>query len=247
MAKLKKINLPRKYEYKEGESRPEYEKYKGWNKISYSQYNSFMDDLYRGDYFGGYFLGVRRDSGIFAMYGSDCGDYLNIYDDRACTLLSENDRKTLDNVIKEHPKNAEFEYEILIDLEPFGLKHCVLQGFTDRQFLTESEVIEVTDYKTLNMEKKKKYYSSSEYKQLNIYGYGLEELGFKVGDTYVTGLGRKGNSLDSGAKYPMRLSGVVERIDNPYNREEATKDIKAIVKGCIEIDKYYKVYKKIFC
>ena len=38
--KLEKIDLPRKYEYKEGVTNPLYERFKGWNKVSYSQLGS---------------------------------------------------------------------------------------------------------------------------------------------------------------------------------------------------------------
>ena len=39
--KVKKLNLPKKYEYIEGKSRPEYKKYDGREKISYSQSVSY--------------------------------------------------------------------------------------------------------------------------------------------------------------------------------------------------------------
>jgi len=55
------INLPKKYEYKKGVSRPEYKKFDGWNKISYSQNNSFKD--YKEQYLQDYILGVSDSSG----------------------------------------------------------------------------------------------------------------------------------------------------------------------------------------
>lgn len=246
MVKLKTINIPRKYDYKEGVSRPEYKKYDGWNKISYSQFTSFNEEMYRGSFIGGYMLGEWDDSGIFALYGSDCGDYVNPDDKREFEYLSEDDKKILDAEIEKHPENAVFEYEIVIDLEPFGLKNTVLQGFSDRQHTTEEGLTDICDYKTLNTEKKSDFYMSEEYRQTKVYGYGLEELGHKIGETYVIGLGRKGNSLDENAKHPMRLSGEIVLLDNPYCREKAIEAIEEIVKTCIEIDAYFKVYNKYF-
>lgn len=250
---LKTINLPRKYEYVGGESRPEYKKYDGWNKISVSQNTSFEDDLYRGGYIAKYMMGYPEEQGIFAYFGNACGDYINTQDQRIDEYLDDADKKPMDEIIKEHPEGSEFEYEILIDLEPFGLKKTVLQGFSDRQNTTEEGKTDICDYKTLNLAKKKEFYASEEYVQLNIYGYGLEELGFQIGETYVIGLGRKGNTLDkaaihekTGNSLAIRLSGEVERIDNQYDREQAISNIKGIVANCIKISDYYKVFNKIF-
>lgn len=253
MTKIKKVNLPRKYEYVEGESRPEYKKYDGWNKISVSQNTSFSEDLYRGGYIAKYMMGYPEEQGIFAYFGNACGDYVNIQDQRIDEYLDNSDKKVLDKIISKHPKDCDFEYEILINLEPFGLAKTVLQGFSDRQNKREDGKLDVCDFKTLNLAKKKDFYGSEEYIQLNIYGYGLEELGFEIGDTYVIGLGRKGNALDkeavherTGNSLAIRLDGNYERIDNQYNREQAIDNINEIVKNFIKVSDYYKVYNKFF-
>lgn len=240
-----KIDLPRKYKFIEGETNPLYKKYDGWNKISYSQKTSFQD--YKMGYLRDYIIGVgSNESGIFAAFGSNCGDYLNPYDDGEYELLSSNDITLLDSLKINHPENADFEYEILIDLEPFGLEKTVLQGFTDRQHLIETGELETTDYKTLTIKTKKAFYESDEYQQLSTYGFGLEELGFAVGEMYVTGLGRSGNNTIKGDKNVLRLSGEIIKIPKPYDREKAKKVIENIAKTCIEISDYYKVYKTIF-
>lgn len=242
--RLKTIELPKKYEYKEGESRPEYKKYNGWNKISYSQATSFKSGEYTGQYFANYFLKIKEESGIFAAFGTYCGEYLDRKNQKIAEYLSKDCKKTLDAI--EHPEDAEYEYEILIDLEPFGLKKTCLQGFTDMQYQVSENTYDVVDFKTLNLDKKKEFYEWDDYQQTNIYGYGLEELGKKVNEVYVIGLGRKGNSLEPDAKYPLRLSGIVERIDNPYDRERAILAIKDIVKICVDISDHYKTYLKYF-
>lgn len=247
---LNKIELPKKYNFEEGKSRPEYRKYDGWNKVSYSQITSFLSDEYRGSYFGGYFMGMKDDGNIFSFFGSACGDYLNRQDQRIDEYLTPECKAILDKI--ERPTHAVYEYEILIDLEPFGLEKTVLQGFSDIQYEVAKMVLNVHDYKTLNLDKKKEFYESDDYQQLNTYGYGLEEIGYTIAKTSVFGLGRKGNTLDktsfskAGNPLWLRLSGEVEEIDRPYNREEAVKYIKKIAETCIKIDQYYKVYKKYF-
>jgi len=245
-----KIDLPKKYNYEEGSSRPEYKKYSGWNKVSYSQITSFLSDEYKGDYFMGYFVGKRDDGNIFSFFGSGCGDYLNRKDQRVDEYLSEDCKKILDSI--QQPDNADYEYEILIDLEPFGLEKTVLQGFSDIQYEIAPKVLELADYKTLNLDKKKEFYESDDYQQLNTYGFGLEELGFTINKSSVFGLGRKGNTLDktkfSSAGNPLwlRLSGEVEEIDRPYNREEAKKYVQKIADTCVKINEYFKVFNKHF-
>lgn len=240
-----KINLPKKYEYNEGVTNPLYKKYDGWNKISYSQYTSFKD--YLMGYLRDYILDMREEgSGIFAEFGSNCGDYLNPFDEGEYPLLSTADIKILDEIKNKHEEGAEFEYEILIDLEPFGLEKTVLQGFTDKQFVKENNETDITDYKTLTIKTKKAFYESDEYEQLSTYGYGLEELGHKIGDMWVTGLGRSGNTTEKGNKNVLRLSGEVVLIPKPYDREKAKKVLQKIADTCVEIAEYLKVYDKFF-
>lgn len=246
MKKLIKIELPKKFEYKEGKTNPLYKRFDKWNKISYSQHTSFKD--YKMGYLRDYILGMKEEgSGIFAQYGSNCGDYLNPYDTGDYEMLSEADLVILDNIKNKHPENGEFEFEILIDLEPFGLQKTVLQGFTDRQHLAEDRATEITDYKTLTIKNKTAFYESEDYQQTNVYGYGLEELGHKIGKVYVTGLGRSGNNTKKGDKNVLRLSGEVVIIDKPYIRENGIKAMEGIAKTCIDISDYYKTYKKVFC
>ena len=247
---IKKINTPKKYEYVKGESRPEYKKYNGWNKVSYSQITSFLSEEYKGDYFIGYFEGIRDEGSIFSFFGSACGDYLNRKNQRVDEYLLDECKAVLDAI--ELPEHADFEYEILIDLEPFGLEKTVIQGFSDVQWEVAPKVLNVRDAKTLNLEKKKDFYGSDEYQQLNTYGYGLEELGFTINETSVIGLGRKGNTLDKTARSKagnplwLRLSGEVEIIERPYNRQEAKQYMQKIAKTCIEISEYFEFYKKYF-
>ena len=241
---MKTIKLPKQYQYIEGQSRPEYKKYDGWQKISYSQFTSFKD--YRAGYIQNYFLGNASESGIFAEYGSSCGNYLNPYDTNEYELLSAEDIAVLESLKQNHPKNADFEYEILIDLEPFGLEKTCVQAFTDRQHLTDEGLLDILDYKTLTIKTKKAYYESDEYMQLGLYAFGLEELGFKIGRTSVTGLGRLGNTTEQGNKNVLRLSGEIIEIEKTYDRKKVILAIKEIMKNCNEICEYFSVFNLFF-
>ena len=242
---LQQVNLPKKYEYKEGITNPLYKQFDGWNKISYSQVVSFKD--YKDGYIQDYILGKRKDdSGIFARFGSSCGDFLNPDDQEEYEMLSQNDIDILQPLKDNHPKGSVFEYEIIISLEPFGLEKTCIQCFTDRQYIENGKLI-ISDYKTLTVKTKKAYYESDEYKQLDIYGYGLEEQGYTIGDMYVTGLGRSGNTAEKGNKNVLRLSGEIITINKPYNREKSLKIMGEIVETCKEISNYFSIYKKVFC
>ena len=244
LKKLQKVTLPKKYEYIKGVNNPLYEKYKGFEKISYSQINSFKD--YKEGYIQDYILGKRKnDSGIFAGFGSNCGDFLNPDDQREYEMLSQNDIDILQPLKDNHPKGSVFEYEIIINLEPFGLEKTCIQCFTDRQYIEDGK-LNISDYKTLTVKTKKAYYESDDYKQLDIYGYGLEEQGYVIGAMNVVGLGRSGNTAEKGNKNVLRLSGEIIIIDKPYNREKSLKIIGEIVETCKQISQYFKVYNNVF-
>ena len=250
MAKLKKIELPKKFEYTEGVTNPLYKKYSGWEKISYSQVTSFKDESYRGDYFAKYFAKMQDKGNIFATYGKIVGEFIESDGEMCDEYFSAEDIKILKGI--ERPVNAVYEFETIIDLEPFGLEKTCMQGFTDRQYEITSKNLVVEDFKTLNLEKKKEFYESDEYNQLLTYGFALEEIGYSIHHAGVIGLGRKGNTMDTtaysraGNPLWLRLSGEIEEINSPYNREEAVKFLETVTLTCLEISDYYKLYKKIF-
>lgn len=63
MIKLQKVELPKKYEYKEGITNPLYKRFDGWNKVSYSQVGSFKD--YKEGYIQDYVLQVGDVKVVF--------------------------------------------------------------------------------------------------------------------------------------------------------------------------------------
>ncbi len=235
---MKTIKLPKTY-LNEGGNYPQH---LGKQKVSYSQLSSFKE--YKLGYLRDYILGMgTEDSGIFALYGGFCGKYFE--DGTKNEYLTESDLETINKIPKY--STSRYESEIVIDLEPFGLKNCVLQGFSDHEY----EIIKklyIDDLKTGNSTNMQtKYGDMSKYFQTRLYAYQRELEGFEIGMCQVIHLGRKGNNLISGDKNVLRLSGEIDLIETPYKREDVENYLKnTVVPLCIEISEYYNTYLKFF-
>ena len=237
MGKLEKIELPKRYENGLGN----YPQHEGKYKVSYSQLNSFKE--YRAQYIQGYFLGIPSESGIFAFFGSLVGEYFE--KGAKNENLSEFDMQTIDKLVK-HP-SSQFEAEVVVDLEPFGLKDCVLQGFSDMEY-DDNSLRFVEDLKTgASKSMMEKYGDMKKYYQTRLYAYQRELEGFTIGGCRVNHLDRKGNNLQIGDKNVLRLTGQIDYIPTPYKKEDVEDYLKnSVVPTCKEIAEYYKVYKKVF-
>lgn len=232
-----KIILPRIYENELGN----YPQHKGKQKISYSQLNSFKD--YKEQYIQGYFLGNSSESGMFAFFGNLVGTYFS--DGEKDENLSISDMETIDKLVKH--SSSKFESEIVIDLEPFGLKDCVLQGFSDHEY--DDDIFRyIEDLKTgASKSMQEKYGDMKKYYQTRMYAYQRENEGFKIGGCQVNHLDRKGNNLIIGDKNCLRLTGQIDYIHTPYKREDVEEYLKnSVVPVCKEIAEYYSVYQKYF-
>lgn len=234
---MSKIILPKIYENEGGK----YPQYTGKPKLSYSQKTSFED--YKYGYLRDYILGFKSEaSGIFAEFGSACGNYLaeGIRHER----LSDNDIAILDAV--ERPKGSEFEVEIVIDRG-----HYVIQGFIDLLYPLNNGVC-IDDFKTVTFKDRlKKYGDLDKYWQTRIYAYALDSEGYDIKGCGVLALGRKGNvpferMTEENKHNILRLSGEKEYIPTPYNRKEVENYLKKVDQTVEEISEYYKVYNKIF-
>lgn len=216
----------------------------GKPKISYSQYSSYKDPEYQDQYYLQYFSGIDLPSGEFAEMGSSTGQYIEDVGmgntpPRTGCLSKEDVEIILKNIT--FPPNCVYEDKVEIDCEDF-----YIEGYIDRtQYLAEKE-IEIEDFKTLNLDKKKDFYASEEYGQTALYCYQKEREGYKVVRSFVTGLGRKGSSLDGTGNFKMRLSGVVEQIETPYTKERGEKIIEDMTKVVHQISDDYKIYLKYF-
>ena len=153
--------------------------------------------------------------------------------------------ETIDKLVKH--ESSKFEAEIVIDLEPFGLKDCVLQGFSDHEY--DDDIFRyIEDLKTGSSKSmQEKYGDMKKYYQTRMYAYQRENEGFKIGGCQVNHLDRKGNNLQIGDKNCLRLTGQIDYIHTPYKREDVEEYLKnSVVPVCKEIAEYYKIYSKVF-
>ena len=235
---LKTIQLPKIYEDELGN----YPQHKGKQKISYSQLGSFKE--YKLGYLRDYILGVGTDdSGIFALYGGFCGKYFE--DGTRDEYLTDSDIEVINRIPKF--ESSKYESEIVIDLEPFGLKDCVLQGFSDHEYQQDNKLF-IDDLKTGNSANMQtKYGDMNKYFQTRLYAFQRENEGYEIGGCKVFHLGRKGNNLIIGDKNVLRLSGELDLIETPYKREDVEKYLKeVVVPTCIDISEYYSIFLKFF-
>ena len=213
-------------------------------KISYSQYSSYKDEEYQDQYYLQYFSNIRLPSGEFAEFGTSCGQFIEdvgmgITPPRTGCLSKEDIEIILDKITF-HP-NSVYEDKIIVDCDGF-----ILEGYADRIKYLDNKEVEVEDFKTLNIDTKRKFYESEEYGQTALYSHHKEKEGYTVKRSFVTGLGRKGSSLDGTGNFKMRLSGVVEEIETPYTKERGEKVIEDITKVVHQISDDYKIFIKYF-
>jgi hypothetical protein len=232
-----KIILPKVYEDRNGK----YPQHKGKFKISYSQYTSYKDPEYQNDYYVQYFSGINLGGNVFSDFGGYCGTKIehNALGKEYETPLLEEDLAILRDKI-DYPDNCVYEDEICVDFGDF-----VCEGFIDRTWYKEDGV-EVTDYKTLNIQKKLEFYASEEYGQTSLYCHAKEEEGSAILNSSVCGLGRKGTSFEGKGNYRIRLSGEVVNIPTPYSKERAEKVLNSMREVAHQISEDYKIYLKYF-
>jgi hypothetical protein len=234
MSEERGIVLPKVYKAEQ----EKYEKYNGLPKLSYSQIGSFTDPLYKNDYIRQYFFGEKQEGGIFAIYGSQCGEWWETGGKVVGDMLSESDIEVLKKLPR--PDGAQYEYEIVVELDTDEGKICV-QGFID-QLVTDGKDATVIDLKTGNLLKKKDFYGGDEYQQTTLYSYHMETEGYNIKESKVFLVSRKGNGR---GVHVLRLDGPIETIPTPYSKERAEKYFEKVRKTAKEISDLYKVYLKV--
>jgi len=230
--------LPKKFEDRFG-THPEH---KGKPKTSYSMCNSYEEEEYRDDVYIQYFLGIRLEGNDFSTFGSSCGEYIEhrAKGELRQGELSDDDIKILNEII-DYPDNCVYEDEVVLDFGDF-----VMEGYIDRTQYDLNNIVNIRDYKTLNISTKAEYYASEEYKQTTLYCYFKEQQGFKIGRSEVFGIGRKGSSLNGKGNFKMRLSGEHIIIPTHYSKERAEKAIKDIKETTQKISNDYSIFLKYF-
>lgn len=193
--------------------------------ISYSQHTSFNETSPEFYYqmILQYIFGINMDSRfqIFATYGSHCGEYIETKGKQRGDLLSDEDCKILDKIMKDFPKTSEYEREVWIDRGNY-----FILGFEDRWEPIGKKECDVEDFKTGNVDKKASFYASEDYGQTTLYSYSEELKGLKVRNSFVTLLDRKGNPMSDTNPTKLYLSGVVKKIPTPYSKERAAEVLK---------------------
>lgn len=230
MAEVKMLDLPKVYENEGGN----YPQHVGKPKLSYSAYNSFNEEAYKGEFFANYFLGKRGEGNIFTDFGGKCGVLFET--DTETSDLSEFDVSVIKGI--ERPANALYEVEIVVDRGSY-----VIQGFIDREYLDVESNLVIDDLKTGAIKTKKAFYGGNEYQQTTLYAYQRELEGEHIAYSGVILLDRKGNGQE---KYPLRLTGEIENIPTPYSKKRAEDFLKSFDKTAKKIEEYHKVYKKYF-
>jgi hypothetical protein len=224
------LDLPKVYENEGGK----YPQHVGKPKLSYSAYNSFNEEAYKGEFFANYFLGIRGEGNIFTDFGGKCGVLFET--DSETSDLSDSDVEVIKGV--ERPANALYEVEIVVDRGTY-----VIQGFIDREYLDVEGNLVIDDLKTGAIKSKKAFYGGDEYQQTTLYAYQRELEGEHIAYSGVILLDRKGNGQE---KHPLRLTGEIERIPTPYSKKRAEAFLKSFDKTAKKIEEYHKVYKKYF-
>ena len=208
--------------------------------VSYSQHSSFNEtsDEFRYQMILQYVFGIKIPSRFqaFADYGSECGEYIETQGEKRGEMLSDEDCKILDKLMKDFPKTSEYEREVWIDRGNY-----FILGYEDRWKPTKLGCI-VEDFKTGNIDKKKSFYASEKYGQTVLYSFSEETKGLKVEDCFVTILDRKGNPMSDTNPTKLYLSGRVEKIPTPYSKKRANDILSKIDETAVRLSSLKTTY-----
>ena len=210
--------------------------------ISYSQYTKWKES--KRKYIRRYFFGEKEDAGAYAEFGTKVGEALEHND---FSGFSKEDQKFLKTI----PRLTEFEREVDLYFDE-GFR---LMGYIDSNDISSMLVVgpdspssvnishNVIDYKTGDIEDKKEFYASEEYKQLKLYGEALkQETGIYPNKLKVILIGRKGNAFKG---QPLELTRDYVTIPQVIDYDEIEEIKKDVVKTAKEISEYYKLFLRL--
>jgi len=227
---------------------PKFQHLVGKAKMSYSAYTSWKELKYRGEFIAQKFLKEVVAGGMFADYGSACGEFIEHSGDVAkvraeiAHLLSESDIAILTGVVDSATEGSEYEREIVLDRGDY-----VIHGFIDECSILDDASLFVKDFKTGNDKKVKMYSDFKQYQQTGLYAHALIQEGEHVGGCGVVLLDRKGNNTTVGDKNVLRLTGTITDVPTPYDPEATEawlkKDFDKVAK---EISDFRRFYNKFF-
>ena len=210
--------------------------------ISYSQYTKWKES--KRKYIRRYFFGEKEDAGAYAEFGTKVGEALEHND---FSGFSKEDQKFLKTI----PRLTEFEREVDLYFDE-GFR---LMGYIDSNDISSMLVVgpdspssvnishNVIDYKTGDIEDKKEFYASKDYKQLKLYGEALkQETGMYPGKLEVVLIGRKGNAFKGQPLELTREFVTIPQVIDPDEIEEIKKDVVKVAK---EISECYKLFLRL--
>lgn len=212
--------------------------------ISYSQHSSFNEtnEEFRYQMILQYIFGVKVPSRfeLFGTYGNHCGEYIETKGKKRGDLLSDNDCKILNEVMKDFPEGSEYEREVWIDRGNY-----FILGYEDRWELISPKLCDVEDFKTGNIDKKGPFYASDKYGQTTLYCFSEQEKGLEIRNSFVTMLDRKGNPMSDTNPTKLYLSGRVEKIPTPYTKERAEKVLASMDETAAKLASLKTTYDKL--
>ena len=192
--------------------------------ISYSQYTSWKD--YNRDYIRGYFLKEERTSNPYAEFGNLVGTALEKNDFSVFTKEEQDFLRTI-------PRHDLFEYEIRVDMGGYYVK-----GFIDT---CTKDFSVVDDYKTCDIQSKLDFYESNDYKQLDLYAYGIyKKTGKMPKKLNVHLIGRTGNSFKG---EELKLSLDYHRVEREVSLEKSKAALEDVHRAALEISECYNTFK----
>lgn len=210
--------------------------------ISYSQYTKWKES--KRKYIRRYFFGEKEDAGAYAEFGTKVGEALEHND---FSGFSKEDQKFLKTI----PRLTEFEREVDLYFDE-GFR---LMGYIDSNNIHSNLVFDsqpptcvklsnnIIDYKTGDIEDKKEFYASKDYKQLKLYGEALkQETGMYPGKLEVVLIGRKGNAFKGQPLELTREFVTIPQVIDPDEIEEIKKDVVKVAK---EISECYKLFLRL--
>lgn len=201
--------------------------------ISYSSISSWEE--YKADFIKQKFVGIKLPDGIYAKFGSYCGQALEhgVFPDENPDNFAGQENMDL---IKLRPPGTIYEKMILIDMGDY-----VIIGFIDVYYPMPNGSVFIRDQKTGGKDKEHTY-SDSNYIQTVLYAHATELTGKAIHSTDVWFIRRTGSHM----KPPLTISSEQFSIKLDYNPKRVKYALEKVDRVVREISELYEIYLKYF-
>lgn len=227
MINKKQLNLPKKD--KEGNSYLSYSQIATWKKS-------------KREYMRQYFFGESFQGNEYTDFGSMVGEALEKNDFKKFTEQETNLLETI-------PRYDEFEREIKWELDGLFIKGFLDTNTNDLaggmgEKSPKAKIDKIADYKTAEIDKKKKDYESEDYIQLEIYAAAIEQFtGELPKQASVFLIQRDGKSKEYGGK-GLTLGDKFITINKPITPERIEQVKQEIQEIAEDIARHYELFLK---